>query len=158
MTERNPAHAAQRAPAPDLEPLEVTDENFGDLLVQSAKDALAYVRGEQTGARVRMRAAAEPALTMPPPEAYDAARIHGLRVRLGLTQQHFANALNVSDKTVKAWEQGINVPSGPALRLLQIAERQPEVFTTQRPQGATDQVVDRERVTDTVRRDYSRIS
>jgi len=38
-------------PAPDLEPLEVTDENFGDLLIQSAKDALAYVRGEQTGAR-----------------------------------------------------------------------------------------------------------
>jgi len=32
-------------------------------------------------ARVRMRAAVEPALTMPPPEVYDAARIHGLRVR-----------------------------------------------------------------------------
>ena len=81
MTERNPAHAAQGAPTPDLEPLEVTDENFGDLLIQSAKDALAYVRGEQTGARVRMRVAVEPALTMPPPEVYDAARIHGLRVR-----------------------------------------------------------------------------
>ncbi len=55
MTERNPAHVAQRVPAPHLEPLEVTDDNFGDLLIQSAKDALAYVRGEQTGARVRMR-------------------------------------------------------------------------------------------------------
>ncbi len=116
----------------NLEPLEVTDENFGDLLVQSARDALAYVRGEQTGARVRMRAAAEPALTMAPPEPYDADRIHRLRVRLGLTQRHFADALNVSDKTVKAWEQGVNVPSGSALRLLQIAEMQPDVFTTRR--------------------------
>lgn len=116
----------------ELEPLEVTDENFGDLLIQSAKDALTFVRGEQTGARVRMRAAAEPALAMPPPESYDAARIHGLRVRLGLTQRHFADALNVSEKTVKAWEQGVNVPSGPALRLLQIADRQPGVFTMRR--------------------------
>lgn len=82
--------------------------------------------------RVRMRAATEPVLTMPPPEAYDAARIHRVRVRLGLTQQHFANALNVSDKTVKAWEQGINAPGGPALRLLQIAEQQPEVLTRTR--------------------------
>ena len=53
-------------------------------------------------------------------------------MRLGLKQRQFADVLNVSDKTVKAWEQGINPPSGPALRLLQIAELHPEVFWERR--------------------------
>ena len=34
----------------------VTDENFGDLLIQAAEEALTYVRGDTTKARVRMRA------------------------------------------------------------------------------------------------------
>lgn len=63
-----------------------------------------------------------------PPEGYDAARIHAMRVTLGYNQKSFAHALNVSDKTVKAWEQGINTPGGAALRLLQLIERHPEVI------------------------------
>ena len=37
----------------------------------------------------------------------------------------------VSDQTVKAWEQGIKPPCGSALRLPQIAETRPDVFTAQ---------------------------
>lgn len=111
----------------NLEPLEVTDENFGDLLTQSAKDALAYVRGDKAKARLRVRTPIAPTIA-PPPEPYDAKRIHDLRIRLGLRQGDFARALNVSDKTVKAWEQNQNPPSGPALRLLQIADEHPEVL------------------------------
>ncbi|MCA1667228.1 MAG: helix-turn-helix domain-containing protein [Thermomicrobia bacterium] len=63
---------------------------------------------------------------------YSPEQIHAIRIRLGLKQSQLADVLNVSDKTVKAWEQGINPPSGPALRLLQIAERHPEVFWERR--------------------------
>ncbi len=67
-----------------------------------------------------------------PPGPYSPEQIHAIRMRLGLKQSQFADVLNVSDKTVKAWEQGINPPSGPALRLLQIAELHPEVFWERR--------------------------
>jgi DNA-binding transcriptional regulator YiaG len=113
----------------NMDPIEVTEENFGDLLIQGAKEALAYVRGNKSKARVRMRPkATPPAAALSTPPAYDAERIRALRVGLMLRQDDFAHALNVSDKTVKAWEQGISTPSGPSLRLLQIAEIHPEVL------------------------------
>lgn len=106
----------------------VTDENFGDLLVQSAEEALAYVRGDQSKGRVRVRTREATIPIPPPPASYTPEQIHAIRLHLGLKQREFADVLNVSDKTVKAWEQGINPPSGPALRLLQIAEAHPELF------------------------------
>ncbi|MGI8855751.1 MAG: helix-turn-helix domain-containing protein [Thermomicrobiales bacterium] len=106
----------------------VTEENFGDLLIQSAQEALAYVRGDQSRGRVRVRTSPVTLTMPPPPGPYTPEQIHAIRMRLGLKQRQFADVLNVSDKTVKAWEQGINPPSGPALRLLQIAELHPEVF------------------------------
>jgi putative transcriptional regulator len=50
-----------------------------------------------------------------------------LRTRLKLSQPVFAQALNVSAETVRAWEQEKRTPDGAALRLLQVAERHPEV-------------------------------
>src|SRR5688500_12345037 len=47
--------------------------------------------------------------------------ISELRKRLGYSQQVFARLLNVSPKTVQAWEQGTREPSGEALKLLAIA-------------------------------------
>jgi len=64
----------------------------------------------------------------PTPFRYDAERIREVRVRLGFNQNTFAQALNVSGQTVRAWEQGVNAPSGAALRLLEVAERHPEVL------------------------------
>jgi putative transcriptional regulator len=108
---------------PNTEPLVVTDENFGALLIQGLQEAVAFERGE-IAARVRIRSRAN----IPPPPLYDATRIRAIRQRLDLNQRDFASALNVSDKTVKAWEQGIKPPSGSALRLLQIAESHPETL------------------------------
>lgn len=108
---------------PNAESLVVTDENFGALLIQGLQEAVAYERGE-ISARVRIRSRAH----VSPPPSYTAKRIQALRQRLQLNQRDFASALNVSDKTVKAWEQGVKPPSGSALRLLQIAERHPETF------------------------------
>lgn len=112
----------------DVEPIEVIEENFGDLLIQGAQEALAYVRGEKSKARVRMRPKAIPTPALAAPPAYDAERIRALRIQLMMRQDDFAHALNVSDKTVKAWEQGVSTPSGPSLRLLQIIETHPEVL------------------------------
>jgi putative transcriptional regulator len=56
------------------------------------------------------------------------ARIRALREALAMTQLDFAAALNVSIKTVQAWEQGVRKPDGAALRLLQILAEFPQVM------------------------------
>lgn len=48
--------------------------------------------------------------------------------RLRLSQQVFASVLNVSLKTVQAWEQGRNAPCGPALRLLWLLAAEPKML------------------------------
>lgn len=111
--------------------VELTPENFGDLLVESARQAVAIARRDAPELRRRIRKQ-EAVMTTLPPHAYTPEQIHALRIRLGLKQRQFAEVLSVSDKTVKAWEQGVNRPSGPALRLLQIMEQHPEVLAERR--------------------------
>jgi putative transcriptional regulator len=50
------------------------------------------------------------------------------RGKTGLTQIEFAEALNISPRTLQEWEQGRRKPSGPAKALIEIAFRHPEVF------------------------------
>ncbi len=45
------------------------------------------------------------------------------------SQMFLAKGLNVSVKTVQAWEQGLRKPVGPTLKLLEIAEKNPEIHT-----------------------------
>ena len=58
----------------------------------------------------------------------EAERIRQVRRRLDVSQRDFADMLNVSVGTVRSWEQGLRTPDGASLRLLDIAERQPEVL------------------------------
>jgi putative transcriptional regulator len=51
-----------------------------------------------------------------------------LRRFIGLTQQAFADALGISVATLRNWEQGRRMPEGPALALLRIAARHPNVL------------------------------
>ena len=99
---------------------QMTDETFAKLMT-SAKQALAYERGEDSGHRVTRIAVPRP------PRAMSSADIARLR-QLKYSQSVFARVLNVSPKTVQAWEQGIRVPSDAALKLLTIAKRHPEVL------------------------------
>lgn len=100
----------------------------GRLIERGLKEAIAYERGELTGVRVtRLPITAREAQVTPPPE-YSAERIRHVRSAMGLSQPVFARALNVSDSTVRAWEQGKRSPDGPSLRLLELAEREPESF------------------------------
>ncbi len=58
-----------------------------------------------------------------PPHSWNARKIKHLRENvLQLSQTEFAVLLNVKASTIRAWEQGHNVPSGAAARLLQVFE------------------------------------
>lgn len=54
--------------------------------------------------------------------------IAAIRSRLGLSQPLFAQALNVSAETVRAWEQGKRLPDGASVRLLEIVTKHPNVL------------------------------
>ena len=51
-----------------------------------------------------------------------------IREKLDMTQQHFADLLGVSRRTVEKWEQGIAQPSGAARTLLHVANHYPHVI------------------------------
>jgi DNA-binding XRE family transcriptional regulator len=60
--------------------------------------------------------------------AFPQDRIRALRDGLGVSQAVFADLLNVSLSTVRAWEQGQRRPHGPSLRLLEVAEEEPRAL------------------------------
>ena len=62
-----------------------------------------------------------------PPKPMEPVEIHALRERTGASQAFFALALNVSTKTVQAWESGARSPDGGTLKLLRLAEAHPEI-------------------------------
>ncbi len=110
-----------------ITPLEVADENFGDVLIAALEEAIAFERGEGN-ARVRTRHRTPPGAVVAAPPSYDASHVRAVRMALALSQAMFARALNVSIQTVQAWERGTRPPSGPSLRLLEVAERHPDVL------------------------------
>lgn len=57
-----------------------------------------------------------------------AADIIALRRVVGLTQKQFASAIGISVHTLRNWEQGRRTPDGPALALLRIAARHPQII------------------------------
>ena len=50
------------------------------------------------------------------------------RKKSGLSQIEFAKLLGVSVRTLQEWEQGRRKPSGAAKKLIEIAERHPDVL------------------------------
>jgi putative transcriptional regulator len=94
------------------------DEDFQELL-EAVQQAVEHYEGRRHDLRTTI-------LPMPP-KPMDAAEIGSLRERIGLSQRVFAMALNVSIKTVQAWESGARVPDGGNLKLLRLGETHPEV-------------------------------
>lgn len=97
------------------------DEAFADLK-EAVADALAFERGRRRGLKVTRIHPPRPPKPMSP---QDIARI---RQRLNCSQSVFAMMLNISPKTVQAWEQGSREPGDAALKLLTIAKKHPEVL------------------------------
>ena len=84
--------------------VKVTDQNFGDLLIEGLREAVAVRRGKQEPARrVRRPMTAREAVVLPPPQ-YEGPGIQLIREKLGLSQNVFAKVLNASAETIKAWE------------------------------------------------------
>lgn len=112
----------------DDDAIEVTNENFGELLLQGLNEVLAIERGEAIAARRIRRVASVRETSVLPPRGYDAQGVQAVRERLGLSQAVFAKVLNSSAETVKAWEQGKRAPDGMALALLQVADEHPQAL------------------------------
>jgi DNA-binding transcriptional regulator YiaG len=56
------------------------------------------------------------------------ADVAALRHFVGLTQTRFAAAVGISVHTLRNWEQGRRQPEGPAIALLRIAARHPQII------------------------------
>lgn len=57
-----------------------------------------------------------------PVKKYTAEEVKKIRKHTDMSQKIFASYLGVSEKTVEAWEAGINTPSGTASRILNMME------------------------------------
>jgi DNA-binding transcriptional regulator YiaG len=88
-------------------------------LIAGLKEVLDHKRGKK---KLRGQRRELPA---PAPE-WTAREIKRFREEtMQMSQTEFAALLNVKAPTVRAWEQGLNVPSGAAARLLQALEKDP---------------------------------
>src|SRR5713226_7160169 len=68
-------------------------------------------------------------LALPPPvKPLKPHEISGIHKGLGVRQAVFAGLLNVPRPTAISWESGARRPSGAALRLLRLAQRNPAVL------------------------------
>ena len=93
-------------------------EMFTELL-GSAQEALAHAQGKRS-----LRTTTLPL----PPKSLNGRAVKRVRASLHASQAVFARYLNVSTKLVQAWEANRRTPEGPALVLLHIAARQPDVI------------------------------
>ena len=83
-------------------------------------DAIAHQRGERVLTVRDVERHTPPRLT--------AAEVAAVRASLHVSQAAFAHLLNVSPRTVQAWETSARTPSEAALKLLHVAKRHPEVL------------------------------
>ena len=90
-------------------------------LIGGMKEALAHAKGQLTMKTTRVP---KPARVMSP------TSIARLRRTLKVSTPGFAAYLNVTPDTVRGWEKNRRHPSGAALRLLQIAEKRPEILVS----------------------------
>jgi putative transcriptional regulator len=94
-----------------------------DELNESLLEVLDHSRGKVTLRTRDVRIPSQPDVLAP-------AEIVELRKRVGVSQAVFARLLGVARDTEVSWEQGRRVPSGPALRLLDVVRRHPEYLMT----------------------------
>lgn len=85
----------------------------GEMAIQGLKEGLAFLSGEDV-----------PGLVVHIPEDIDAAAI---RKATRLSQPKFAERIGVSLSTLRQWEQGRRVPTGPARVLLAMLAKNPRI-------------------------------
>ena len=88
-------------------------------LMASLQETLAHAQGKLT---LKTTKVPRPARKMSP------AKISLIRRKMKASTPVFAAYLNVTPDTVRGWEKNRRQPSGPALKLLEIAEKSPAVL------------------------------
>lgn len=88
-------------------------------LIGSLTEAAAHARGQLT---LKTAKVPKKAVSLTP------RKIRQIRETLNASTPVFAAYLNVSPDAVRSWENNRRQPSGPALRLLEIAAKRPEVL------------------------------
>ncbi len=115
------------------------DKKVFEDLKKSIKEAVAVSKGEVEAAR-RIKYTAEEVRAIKEGRGHEvkAARlaagkkglatrdIKALREKLELSQNEFANLIQVNVRTLQNWEQGHRQPTGPAVALLKLVEKSPE--------------------------------
>jgi len=91
------------------------EDKMFDKLCESIEQATAHMKGEEDLDREQIHFVDEP----DPRE---------IRSKLSLTQDEFANLLDVPVSTVRNWEQGRRQPRGPAEMLLRVADQNPQAL------------------------------
>ena len=95
--------------------------NLFDSIKTGLEEAIEFSKGNLKNVKVNH-------ITISPLRKYNREDIKLMRTGKGMTQNIFAKALGVSVKTIEAWESGTSQPSGTASRLLELLERDSEIF------------------------------
>ena len=90
------------------------DKQLFDDISLSLQQALAITKGEM-----------QPSRTF----TYERPDVKAIRAKTGLSQTQFASKLNISPRTLQNWEQGTRNPTGPAITLMRILEKNPSLLT-----------------------------
>lgn len=93
--------------------------NVYDSIIQGLNEAVEFTNGNKKVARVER-------INVVPIYNFSADEIKAIRTSLKMTQSVFALVMGVSKKTVEAWEQGVNRPSGSSCRLLYFYKLHPK--------------------------------
>jgi putative transcriptional regulator len=102
--------------------------SVGAEIIQGLNEAIGFERGNKRGTIVHKVTLTARSTSAAPAPQYGAQQVKSIRAKLGFSQSVFGAALNVSPETVRAWEQGKKQPSGPAERLLEIADKHPDLI------------------------------
>lgn len=84
--------------------------NFGDDLIESLNQAVAFTQGQTKSAQVHV---------------VHVPDVRSLRQRLKMSQQVFASTYRIPLATLKGWEQGRRQPDATAAAYLSIIEKMP---------------------------------
>jgi putative transcriptional regulator len=87
-----------------------------DSVIEGLNEALAFARGENTGAVVHQ-------------VAVPAVDVAAIRARTGLSQSAFARSIGVAKGTLLNWEHGRRRPTGPAQVLLAMIAKRPSLVS-----------------------------
>jgi putative transcriptional regulator len=98
----------------------LSEAEFADLRT-GAEEARSHMKGEKITLKTSKFRQRQQSSLSP-------RRIRSIRARLNVSQPVFAELLYVARDTAAKWEQGVRKPSGSALRLLELIEKQPEIL------------------------------